>query len=83
MRPLAERELGTPCGAEQIRDKPELGWQAGSVWTRHRPNIRKKERRSAGRDHTAMNFGGFEGGVDRRIDGDKVTVSTQTVEKLS
>ena len=70
-RPLAERQLGAAGGAEQIGDEPEIGAL----------DVGEEQRRSAGRDDAAVNLGGFEMGIDRRLHRDDVVVTAELVDE--
>ena len=70
-RPIAKRQLGAASGAEQIGDEPEV----------RALDVGEQQRRTAGRDHAAMDLRDFEVGIDLRFDRDKVVVTAKLVEK--
>ena len=70
-RPLAKRHLGAAGGAEEIRDEPEVGAF----------DVGEEQRRTARRNHTAVNLRRFEMRIDLRFDRDKVVVTAKLVEE--
>ena len=66
-RPLAKGELGTAGGAEEIRDEPE----------RRALDVGEQQRRATGRDHAAVDLGGLERRIDRRIHRDDRVVTAE------
>ena len=66
-RPLAEGELGAARRAEQVRDERKVRAR----------DVAEDQRRPAGGDHAAMDLGGFEIRIDRRVDLDDVVVAAK------
>ena len=70
-RPLAERQLGAPRGAEQVGDEPEV----------RALDVGEEQRRTAGGDHAAMDLGDLEVRIDRRLHRDDVVVTAEAVDE--
>lgn len=72
-RTLAECHLGSPGAPEEIRDAPKTGPL----------HLVEEKSWTFGRNHSPVNFGDLEIGVDLGVDFHQLSVSTQGVEKAS
>jgi hypothetical protein len=70
-RPFAERELGATCGPEQIGDQSE----------RRALHVGEEQRRSAGGDHTPMDLGNFEVGIDGSVHRNDIVVTAESLDE--
>ena len=70
-RPLAEGELGPPRRAEQVGDEAEVGAL----------DVGEQQRRTAGRDHAAVDLGDLEARIHGRVHRDDRAVTVEVLEE--
>jgi hypothetical protein len=70
-RPIAERQLGAPRGAEEVGGQREIGALG----------VGEQQRRPAARDHPPVDLRRLEPWIDRRLDDGQVAIAAQAVEE--